>query len=454
MLREALMDSLVLVGLVFVAFAIAVLLEIRRKRAHREHHEIRSRSEAAGLNEPHSLHPVINASRCIGSGACMEACPEQKVIGLVGGKATLIQGAKCVGHGRCADECPTGAIRLVFGTLERGVDLPSLSSDYETNVHGLFIVGELGGMGLVRNAVRQGALVMNHIAELVRERPSEAGMCDVAIVGAGPAGVAAAVRGRAMGLDVRLLEREPAFGGSVLHYPREKIIASQPMDVPGYGPVKALEIPKQTLLDILKEALEKGGVEPLCGHGVTAVTPLASGEAYDFELAFEQGGSLRARSVVLAIGRRGMPRKLEVPGEELSKVAYALREVEVYSGQRVLVVGGGNSAIEAALGLSADPTIEVTLSYRGRVFSRITDKNDAALERAVNASRVRVLRESSVKAITETTVTLALREGELELQNDAVLVFAGGTAPKEFLERAGVRMDTHYGLTAARRSRV
>ena len=143
------------------------------------------------MAEPQSLHPVIDPLRCIGSGSCARACPEE-AIGIINGKAVLTNGAACIGHGACLTACPVEAIKLVFGTEKRGVDIPNVRPNFETNVPGIFIAGELGGMGLIRKAAEQGRQAINSI----RARKVDAAAdYDVVIVGGGPAGISAGPRG-------------------------------------------------------------------------------------------------------------------------------------------------------------------------------------------------------------------------------------------------------------------
>jgi thioredoxin reductase/ferredoxin len=432
----------------FVAFAVAgaLLLEVRRKRIESDHRAVQERAVEAGMNEPASLHPVIDVERCIGSGACVSSCPEGKVLGFVDGHAELIMGSKCVGHGRCVAECPVDAIRLVFGTAERGVDIPHVSENFETNVRRLYVVGELGGMGLVRNAIRQGVDATRHLGrQLASLGARPAGVHDVVIVGAGPAGVAAAVTARELGLDLRLLERERKFGGAILHFPRKKVVMTEPVNVPGYGTLKVRELPKEELLEVLEKAAVAGGVAVECGVEVRSIRPEGEGAACTFRVALADGSELRSRAVMLAIGRRGMPNRLGVPGEDLPKVAYSLLEPELYRGQKIVVVGGGNSAIEACVALADEDATEVTLSYRRSALSRVAEKNREKLEAAVAASRVRLLLESEVRAIDAGVVRLETKGGSVELANDSVFIFAGGVLPVELLREAGIRVEKKYG---------
>jgi thioredoxin reductase len=298
----------------------------------------------------------------------------------------------------------------------------------------------------VRNAVRQGVDSVHHLRkQLAALGPCPDGAHDVVIIGAGPAGVAAAVTAREHGLALRLLERERTFGGAILHFPRKKLVMTEPVHVPGYGPVKARELPKEMLLGVLERAISSAGIAVECGREVRAIRPEGDDNARIFNVKLADGEELRARAVILAIGRRGMPNRLGVPGEELPKVAYSLLEPEHYRGQRVVVVGGGNSAVEASLALAAEPGTEVTLSYRRAAFGRVAEKNRERLDAAVGAGQVKLLLESEVRQIEAASVKLETREGPLELANDSVFVFAGGVLPVELLREAGIRIEKKYG---------
>ena len=125
------------------------------------------KAKALGLYEPVSLHPVVDTETCIGSGACIAACPERDIFGLVEGHVKVINASRCVGHGACFHACPVQAITLFMGTEKRGVELPHVSPDFETNIPGLYIAGELGGMGLIKNAVEQGKQAVENISKKI-----------------------------------------------------------------------------------------------------------------------------------------------------------------------------------------------------------------------------------------------------------------------------------------------
>ena len=439
-------DALIIwgVGLALVSATVIPFVLSRRKRE-RQARDSAAKAERAGLHQPASLHPVVDPALCLGCGACTRVCTEGCVLALVGGQAAAIAPARCVGHGRCERACPTGAITLVFGTDTRGVELPRVRGDYMTNVGGLYIVGELGGMGLVRNAVEQGRQCAEGIAKATRAEgavPDDA--FDVVVVGAGPAGMSAAATLGATGLRYAVLEREPEIGGAVRQYPRRKLVMTQPFELPGYGRIGATEIAKEDLVDLWAEVAEASGVGAHVRHAhrVTAIRRTADDL---FRVESEGGADLFARRVVLAIGRRGTPRRLGVPGEEQGHVVYALMEPEAYRGRRVLVVGGGDSAVEAAVAL-ADEGAEVRLSYRKAQITRAKAANVARLAGAVSAGTVEALWGTEVESIGRRSVQLAGPDGAMSVPADDVLVLIGGEPPTPFLEACGIVLDTHFGV--------
>ena len=439
-------DSLLIliVGVVLALVAVVPFVR-RRQRTERTAQETARKARDYGLHEPVSLHPVVDPAVCLGCGACTRACPEGDVLALVGGQAATVAPARCVGHGLCERSCPVDAITLVFGTARRGVELPRVQGDYQTNVPGLYIVGELGGMGLVRNAFEQGRQAADGIVRrAAREAPTPDGVLDVVVVGSGPAGLSAALTLQQAGLRYALLEKEGDLGGAVRHYPRRKLVLTRPFTIPGYGRLDASEIPKEDLMALWREIAARSGVDAALvpGQTVTSVTPDATGA---FTITTREGGVWRARRVVLAIGRRGIPRKLGVPGEDAGHVAYSLAEPEAYAGRRVLVVGGGDSALEAALMLGDQPDTEVRLSYRQDRIRRAKPANVERFERAAEAGRVQPLWETVVTEIGDDHAHLAGPGDELVVPAEDVFVFAGGELPTSFLQACGVEMDVKFG---------
>jgi thioredoxin reductase/NAD-dependent dihydropyrimidine dehydrogenase PreA subunit len=416
--------------------AVALLLYLRRKkRIHATHAEELEETRAAGLAEPPSLHPVVDAARCIGSGSCARACPEE-ALGVVNGKGVLKNAAACIGHGACLVACPVEAISLVFGTEKRGIDIPNISPDFETNVPGIFIAGELGGMGLVRKAAEQGRQAI----EAIRKRGQGGGDLDVLIVGSGPAGISAGLAAIHHQLRYRIIEQEESLGGAVYHYPRNKITMTAPVQLALVGQVKFSEVTKEALLDFWHGVVKTTGLKISYRERLTGIERKGDG----FVVQTDRG-SYAAKSVLLAMGRRGTPRKLDVPGEETSKVVYRLVDPQQYRGQKVLVVGGGDSALEAAIALAEQPGTEVTLSYRSGAFSRVKAKNRSALAAAQDAGRITVLLNSNVKAIEVRSVKIEQEQVVNEYANDAVIVCTGGELPTPLLKRIGIEFETKFG---------
>jgi len=389
----------------------------------------------AGLTEPASLHPVVDPTRCIGSGSCVKHCPEE-ALGIVMGKGHLVNPTVCIGHGACAASCPMDAISLVFGTAKRGIDIPFVAPSFETNVPGIYIAGELGGMGLIRKAVEQGRQAMESIAG----KRAQGGQLDVLIIGAGPAGLAASLAAMEKKLRFVTVEQEDSLGGTVYHYPRNKIVMTAPMNLPIVGKVKMGEISKEALLELWHGIVQKTSLKLNFSERMESIVKTETGFTVQTSRA-----SYEAKSILLAIGRRGTPRKLGVPGEEQPKVVYRLIDPEQYRNQHVLVVGGGDSALEAALAIAGEPGSSVSLSYRSESFGRIKEKNRKRLEEAEQAGRIKVLLKSNVKQIDTGKVIIDQEDKCIELQNDAVIVSAGGVLPTPFLKEIGIMVETKFG---------
>jgi thioredoxin reductase (NADPH) len=416
--------------------AVVMFFYLRRRHAHHSHHEaVLKETREAGLGEPVSLHPVFDPLRCIGSGSCVKACPEH-AIGLIDGKAVLVNPSVCIGHGACMAACAFDAVKLVFGTEKRGIDIPSVKPNFESNVPGIFIAGELGGMGLVRKSAEQGRQAIGGI----KDKRAKNGEHDVVIVGAGPAGLSAGLAAIESKLDYVIIDQEDSLGGTVYHYPRNKIVMTSPVNLAIVGKVKMGEISKEALLEFWQGIVGKTGLK------VNFSEPMESIEKHgDGYVVKTPKNEYRTRSVLLAIGRRGTPRKLGVPGEELSKVVYRLIDPEQYKGQSVIVVGGGDSALEAAIAIAEQPDTSVVLSYRGDVFGRVKVKNRQRLDEAERMGKLKVALKSNVKHIHADSIVLETEGREEQLPNDAVIVSAGGVLPTDLLKKIGIEFETKRG---------
>jgi len=392
---------------------------------------------SSGLNEPVSLHPVIDHTLCIGCGACANACPEDNVLGLINTKAELINPSHCIGHGACKAACPVDAISLVFGSEKRGVDIPVVKPDFETNVPGIYIAGELGGMGLIRNAVEQGRQAVESVRKL--KGIGKGAMLDLVIVGAGPAGIAASLAAAEHRLRFKTIEQD-SLGGTVAHYPRGKIVMTKPVQLPIVGKMKMTETTKEALLAFWQGVEKKANLKINYQERVEKIDRAEQG----FVIKTSRG-RYQSHAVLLAIGRRGTPRKLEVPGEDVPKVVYRLVDPEQYCDKHVLIVGGGDSALEAAVSIANQPGTAVTLSYRSESFSRAKEKNRMNIQQAASAGRLRVLLKSNVREISDTHVKLEQHGKMFELPNDAIIVCAGGILPTSFLKSIGIEVETKFG---------
>ena len=390
-----------------------------------------------GNSAPPSLHPIVNAEKCVGCGACTHACPEGDILGMIGGKAHLVEPAACIGHGACKAACPVGAIDLVFGSAQRGVDIPIVSPQFESNVPGLYIAGELGGMGLVANAIEQGRQAVDAIAK--RGDLQRDGFYDLIIVGGGPAGIAASLAATQKGLTHLTLEQD-SLGGTVAHYPRGKLVMTRPATLPLYGKVHLKRVRKERLLTLWHDVIRKTGVRIHEGVRVQRITP-ADGH---FEVETSAGPALGS-AILLATGRRGSPRKLGVPGENLAKVVYRLDAPSQYRGKHVLVVGGGDSALETAMELARRPVKSISLCHRGSVFERAKPATRQRFEAAAKAGPINVLMESQVSSIEAGRVLIERAGVTRALPNDAVIVCAGGVLPTLMLDAIGVAVERKSG---------
>ena len=429
--------SLALYGLPFGVILGAYLLH--QARVHARHKRAHEESIAAGLTEPASLHPLIAASKCLGCGACVKACPEQpnhEVLGLVGGKAVLVGPTDCIGHGACKTVCPFDAITLVLGTERRGIDIPLLKPNFESNVAGIYIAGELGGMGLIKNALSQGHQALDAIIKAGIKR---SGALDVLIIGAGPAGLAASLAATKAGLNYQTIEQD-SLGGAVFQYPRGKLVMTAPVELPLLGSVHFSHTSKEALLKFWTDA---------CTRHQLAIRYQERAESVERRdgVFHVSAGTHRytACAVLLAIGRRGTPRKLGVPGEALPKVVYRLIDPEQYRGREVLVVGGGDSALEAAASIAELDGTPVILSYRGEAFQRAKQRNRQRIADASARGKLRVLLNSQVREIHDDQVVLQQAAQTLQVRNDAVIVSAGGIQPNDFLRAIGIQVETKYG---------
>jgi len=400
-------------------------------------------AQKQGSNQALTQHPQIDRNRCLGCGSCVRACPEKGVLALVEGRSGLVHASHCVGHGCCEQACPVGTLTVGLGDVSSRSDIPILSEGRETSVPGVFIAGELSGVGLIRHAITQGTQVIETIADRLRAQNTNLAtvdLLDVLIIGCGPAGIAAALRAHELGLSHVIVDQD-GIGGTVRKYPRNKLTLTQPVDLPIYGRMNRTQYTKEELIELWEGVVHEVGIEVQSGVKFTDLDQCHDGSLS----AITSAGTFHCRNFVLALGRRGTPRRLGVPGEASERVLYQLTDAADYTYQDLLVVGGGDSAIEAALALAAQPGNRVTLSYRRHAFFRIKPRNRTRIESLQSDSNIMIILNSQVKKIESNQVWLTLKTEDGERVEDKVVpaeyvfVFAGGEPPYPLLKRIGVR---------------
>ena len=430
--------TLVIAAIISLIFMRSYLKGLGKKEA-----RAREAAEKGKLysHGPRAQHPHIDTANCIGCGSCTAVCPEGDVLAMLGGKAVIINGHKCIGHSLCAEACPVGAITMVMASPSMSADMPRLTPEFETTVPNLFIVGELGGLALIKNAVNQGRECIDTIAQRLHTTPSRsniANLFDVLIIGAGPSGISASLRAIEKKLEYVTLERDE-IGGTVAKYPRQKLVMTSPVEFPMYGKFKKTELSKEHLLSFWDMVLNRSDFNVRTGESVEDIQKESDGTL----TVSTNTNQYHARAVVLALGRTGTPRKLGVPGEELPKVMYRLIEADHYINKKILVVGGGDSAVEAAMGLASQKGNVVTLSYRKEEFSRIKERNSQRIQEFMRTGKLRVIFNSVPTKITKESVVLEIAGSTEEIPNDYVWIFAGGLPPNDFLKKIGVGFGMH-----------
>jgi thioredoxin reductase (NADPH) len=430
------MDNLI--SFLIAAAIILAFLFFHLRKLKKRDESARAAMEKGKLHSegPRAQHPHIDANYCIGCAACTMVCPEGDVLAMLGGKAVIVNGYKCIGHSLCAEVCPVGAITMVMTNPSMGADMPFLTPEYETSIKNLFIAGELGGLALIKNAINQGRTCVDIIAARRAAaggpRPAS-GIYDVLIVGAGPAGISASLRAIEKKLNYVTLD-EGEIGGTVAKYPRQKLVLTSPVEFPMYGKFKKSELSKEELLAFWSQVLERVDFKYKKGEKVEHIQKAPDG----LFTVTTATNSYRTRSVILAIGKGGSPRKLGAKGEELPKVMYRLIEADHYVHKKILVVGGGDSAVEAAMGLAHQVGNTVTLSYRQASFTRIKARNAQRLEEFTRKGKLKVIFNSKVLEITPDAAVLDTNGSSQRIPNDYVWVFAGGEPPTAFLKKIGI----------------
>jgi len=424
------------------AIAIAVPFLLYQEKLKKREKKALEAAEKGRLysSGPMAQHPHIDSVFCIGCSICTHVCPEGDVLAMLGGKAVIVNGHKCIGHALCAEACPVGAISMFIFRQRTGNDMPALTSEFETNVQNMFIVGELGGLALIKNAINQGRDCVDTITNRLKAMGparSAPGVSDVLVVGAGPGGISASLRAIENKISYITVEQDEV-GGTVAKYPRQKLVLTSPVNFPMHGKFSKMQLSKEDLLAFWKKLGERSDFKVRSGE---KVEDIQKGPDGIFTVTTAKG-EYRAHAVVLALGRAGTPRKLGVKGEELGKVMYRLIEADHYINKKILVVGGGDSAVEAAMGLARQTGNTVTVSYRQDKFSRIKERNTQHMEECIRTGKIKVLFNSAPVEFKPGSVLIDLQGAVQEIPNDFVWIFAGGTPPNAFLKKVGIQFGT------------
>jgi thioredoxin reductase/NAD-dependent dihydropyrimidine dehydrogenase PreA subunit len=384
--------------------------------------------------------PQIDASTCLGCYACVDACPYD-VLDVTRYVAVVVRPEACCGLTLCEQRCPNGSLRITDG--EPIGDLPRLGDALESlDVPGVYLAGDITGLPLIKNAIHQGALAADRVFEdLTRQSEKGKGGLDLLIIGAGPAGISAALRASALGLAFAVVEQGDV-AQSIQSFPRGKLVFDQPLELPTAGKLWLKESTKEELLLHWMRIVRR---ERLPIHEGTRMTRLEK-RAVGFCVTTEprEGGppqAWEARRVIVAVGQRGSPRRLPFPLDPavLARVHYHLADARSFEGKRVVVVGLGDVAMEAAVALCRQRGTKVTVVHRGEGFARGKARNIEEVRREVAAGRLVLRFDAEVTAISAEAATIRSPHGEEAIPCDAVLVLIGSVPSFRALAEAGIR---------------
>jgi thioredoxin reductase/NAD-dependent dihydropyrimidine dehydrogenase PreA subunit len=375
--------------------------------------------------------PKVDVEACISCGSCYGSCPKQVLAGDDHGKSVVVHPESCIAKEGCAvceQGCPTGAIRVSTAPLKRSVERPEIDEHNEAKkIQGLFFAGEVIGAALIKSAINQGADCAKFIGE---KKPKIAdAQYDVVIIGAGPAGLGAGLEAKKRNLRYLILERGNV-AQTIQDYPRDKAVLAEPIKMPLYGQLPMMDAQKEVLI--------------ATWQAIVKTTQLVVNEHEEATDVQKKGALLEvtsnkakylAANVVLAIGTRGDPRKLGCPGEAPHCVAYNLVDAAEHANQSVLVVGGGDTAIEAAVALASTPGTKCVLSYRKGAFSRVKKRNQEQVDAMAKSGQLEIVFNSQVTEIKDGVAILKTEAGVREINCVRVFALIGADPPKGWIEK-------------------
>jgi thioredoxin reductase/polyferredoxin len=327
----------------------------------------------------------------------------------------------------------------------RDAPRPVLKRGNESNVRGLHVIGDLAGAPVIKLAMTQGVEVIEHLDGQpdMRQRGATGpdGLVDVLVVGAGAAGLNAALAAQEKGFSFVVLEKG-RIANTIENFPQGKWVYAEPDAVPPKGKLWLDGATKEDLVERWNAIVAENDLDVRCEESLVALEKQPAGTF----LATTDKGEHRARRVVLATGQRGNPRRLGVPGEDMEQVYHRLYSPRGYRDEDVLVVGGGNSAVEAAITLSEQN--RVTLSYRRGAFSRLFKDNRRQLDERVAAGKVTLVLDSEVTAFRDGQTELQVRrDGAAEtrvVKTDHAFVLIGAELPVRFLRSLGIHLENEW----------
>jgi thioredoxin reductase (NADPH) len=434
----------------FILAAIAIFLvaviglpfvfrEIRKKRRANDLAEriipLSSLTEA-DIEKIRSLHPegkktypAVNRAVCIGCGSCVQGCREKTVLAVIRGKSTLVNPLACRCCGECERNCLTGGLKIVEHGRKITVRIPWVDENYQSNVAGIYIVGSLTGAGLIKEAINQGRAAVNHIMK----GAFPAALPNVMVIGAGPAGLSAMLSCRKFGLPVLCFEKD-LTANTIRNFPKKKILMAEPVEMPIVGPLWVGDASREELLEAWERMLAKAGACISTGSRLEKI------EKKDGRfLVTISGKPYACDKIVLALGNRGVPRKLGIRGEDMPNVFYNLLEADEFSGSAVTVIGAGDSAIEAALALQRNGC-RVIMLVRGDGFPKAKVKNQERIEQARVGGQIRIHFNSQPLEIGANFISFNAGGATHREKIDAVFIMVGGELPFELLESFGIKI--------------